>query len=69
MKTAFLVRGDKKSVITADEAAIRNEREAFCPDPHCRWDVYLFVQKRPKGVTHFEHRLGFPKACKLRYRR
>jgi len=63
------VRGDKKSIITADDAAIRNEREAFCPDPDCERDVILHVKKSPKGVTHFEHKPGIPKSCKLRYRR
>jgi len=67
MKTALLVRGNKKSIITADDAAIRNEREAFCPD--CQHDVFLFVKKSPKGVTHFEHRPGIPKLCQLRYHR
>jgi competence CoiA-like predicted nuclease len=66
MKTALLHLGDKEE-ITAEDAAIRNEKEGFCPD--CGRDVILHVKKSPKGVTHFEHKPGIPKSCKRRYRR
>jgi hypothetical protein len=66
MKTALLHLSDKTE-IGAEDAAFRNERQAFCPD--CKRDVILHVKKSPRGVTHFEHMPGIPKSCKRRYRR
>jgi len=55
MKTALLRLSDKKE-ITAEDAALRNEKRAFCPK--CRETVNLHIKKSPRGVTHFEHQSG-----------
>jgi competence CoiA-like predicted nuclease len=55
MKSAVLRPGDKRE-ITAQEAALKNEKRAFCPD--CGEEVNLHVKKSPRGVTHFEHKSG-----------
>ncbi|MGO9209131.1 MAG: hypothetical protein ACLPXM_12780 [Terriglobales bacterium] len=61
MKTALL-KPDGKKEITADEAAVKNETRAICPD--CRQDVRLHRSK--KIANHFEH-LPSTKPCHLRY--
>jgi competence CoiA-like predicted nuclease len=66
MNSAVLHKSDEDE-ITAQDAAIRNERQAFCPD--CERDVILHIKKSVRGMTHFEHRPGVPKSCKRRYRR
>jgi RNase P subunit RPR2 len=67
MKTALLKASDKKE-ITANDAAVRNEKRAFCPN--CRQPVRLHVKlKRDGQPTHFEH-LNHTGKCRLetRYR-
>lgn len=67
MKTALLRLTDKTE-ITAEDAAIRNEKRAFCPD--CHNTVNLHIKKSLKGVTHFEHESGarMGKACPRHYK-
>jgi len=61
MKKAVLNAKDKNQ-ITADEAAVRNERRAFCP--HCKKPVRLHESK--KIANHFEH-LNRTGRCPLEY--
>jgi competence CoiA-like predicted nuclease len=61
MKTALL-RIDDREEITADEAAVKNERKAFCPI--CEQEVRLHNSK--KIANHFEH-LPSTTPCRLRY--
>jgi competence CoiA-like predicted nuclease len=65
METALLRITDKKE-LTADEAALRNETRAFCPE--CKTKVRLHRKGKNGLVAHFEHlsRKGPP--CSLFYR-
>lgn len=59
MKSAFLVKRDKSSKMTGDEAETKNERRLWCPD--CNEPVRLHVEGRKNKKTgrrqaaHFEH--------------
>jgi hypothetical protein len=67
MKKALLKVNDKTE-LSADEAAIRNEKRAFCPS--CRKPVRLHIKRKANGQpNHFEH-LSHTGVCKLetRYR-
>lgn len=69
MKSALLVKGNKSSGMSADEAQVRNERRLWCPD--CGEIVRLHKKgKAGRPAAHFEH-LDHAKAmrdgCKLAY--
>jgi hypothetical protein len=64
MKTALLKVGDKKG-ITANEAAVRNEKKAFCPQ--CHKSVRLHIKRKANGQpNHFEH-LSHTGKCSLEH--
>ncbi len=57
MNSAWLRRGDKKTEITAQDAALKSEKRGFCPK--CGDTVNLHAKRKPSGQpTHFEHQRG-----------
>ena len=53
MKTALLRKTDDRE-ITAEEAVLRNEMRAFCPDCHTLVRLHR-KGKSGKPAAHFEH--------------